>query len=122
MDELSLLVWLSRGNKEQLIKLMSSYTGCEEEVYTDNILIRIMENAISNLNGKYHIRNLMCSYFDAKHRWQNYAEFFPKEYTYSEVETLGSVILSIPKKVFDEEDTETLNELRKLYAEVLENE
>lgn len=121
MDEISLLVWLSRGNKKKLIKLMSSYTGCEEDVYTDNILISIMENAISDFSRKYHIKSLMFNYFEAKRRWQSYAEVYPKT-TYSELDTLGSVIVSIPKKVFDEEDTKTLNELRKLYVEVLENE
>lgn len=117
MDELSLLVWLSRGNKEKLIKLMSSYTGCEEEVYTDNILISLMENAISDFNRKHHIKNLMFNYFEAKHRWQNYAEIFSKDYTYSEIDTLKSVLTSISKNVFDEEDIKILDELRKLYLE-----
>lgn len=122
MDELSLLVWLSRGYKKKLIKLMSSYTGCEEEVYTDNILISIMENAISDFNRKYHIKNLMFNYFEVKHRWQNYADTFPKNYTYSEFEPLSSVITLIPKSVFDEEDIKILDELRKLYLEEKENE
>lgn len=121
MDELSLLVWLSRGSKNKLIKLLTKYADCEGFSYSDSVLIKYMENAICDFNRNYHIKNLMFNYFDAKHRLQNYADLFPKKCTYSEIDALGSVIFLIPKKVFDEEDTKKLNELRKLYCEVKEN-
>ena len=117
MDELSLLVWLSRGGKEPLISLMSKYTGSKEEVYTDDELISILENAIADISSKYHIKGIMREYFNAKKRWQNFASWFPKKYTYSEMDTLSSVILSIRRTIFDEEDQNTIERLRKEYLE-----
>ena len=118
MEELSLLVWLSRGSKETLIKLMCEYTGCDKEVYNDKQVIRLMENAIIDISRKYHIKGLVYSYFEAKNRWQDYAFFFPKKYTYSEIDALSSVIFSITKNVFDEEDWNTIERLRKEYLEI----
>ena len=115
MDKLSLLVWLSRGSKDKLIELMCNYSGCDREVYTDRQLIRLMENAIFDISRKYHIKGLMYSYFEAKNRWQDYALLFPNKYTYSEIDTLASVILSITKSTFDEEDWNTIEELKKYY-------
>ena len=117
MDELSLLVWLSRGNKDKLIELLCKYTGCEPEVYTDAELISILENAIADISRKYHIKGLMYSYFSAKNRWRDCATLFPKKYTYSEFDPLSAVILSVTKNVFDEEDRNTLESLKKEYVE-----
>ena len=117
MDELSLLVWLSRGSKEKLIELLCKYTGCKAEVYTDAELINILENAIADISRKYHIKGLMYSYFSAKNRWKDCATLFPKKYTYSELDPLSAVILSITKKVFDEEDWNTIETLKKEYLE-----
>lgn len=117
MEELSLLVWLSRGSRNKLIELMCKYTDCEPEVYTDEVVIRLMENAITDISREYYIKNLMFEYFDAKKRWQDYASFFPDKYTYSEIDVVGSVILSITPKIFDEEDLHTLSKLKKEYLE-----
>lgn len=117
MEELSLLVWLSRGSKKKLIELMCKYTGCESEVYTDEVIVRLMENAITDISRKYHIKDLMFNYFDTKRRWQDYASFFPNKYTYSEIDVVSAVILSITSKNFDEEDMNKIEELKKEYLE-----
>lgn len=117
MQELSLLVLLSRGSKDKLIKLMCKYTGCEPEVYTDKELIRLMESAIVDISGKYHIKNLMFEYFDAKNKWQSYASMFPNRYTYNELDVVSCVILFIKIKDFDEEDKVRIEELKKKYLE-----
>lgn len=117
IDELSLLIWLSRGSKDKLIELMCRYTGCEPEVYTDKKLVQLMERAIIDISRKYHIKNLMFEYFDAKNRWQDYAFLFPNKYTYSEIDVVSSVILSIIPKYFDEEDNAKIEELKKEYME-----
>lgn len=117
MEELSLLVWLSRGSKDKLIKLMCKYTGCEPEVYDDKEIIKLMELAIIDISRKYHIKNLMFEYFDAKDKWQSYASVFPNKYTYNEINVVSSVILSIKIKTFEEEDLNTINELKKEYLE-----
>ena len=117
MEELSLLVWLSRGSKDKLIKLMCKYTGCDKEVYDDKEIIQLMELTIIDISRKYHIKNLMFEYFEAKNRWQDRASLFPSKYTYSEIDVLSSVILSITKKVLDEEDWNTIEELKKEYLE-----
>ena len=117
MDKLSLLVWLSRGSKIKLVYLMSKYTGCEPEVYTEKELIRLYEKAIIDISSKYHIKNLMYIYFDAKNRWQNYASMFPNRHTYSDLDALSAVILSILPATFDDEDLTKLKELKEKYLE-----
>ena len=117
IDELSLLVWLSRGSKDKLIELMCRYTGCEPEVYTDRKLVDLMERAIIDISRRYHIKNLMYEYIDAKNRWQNYAFLFPNKYTYNEIDVVSSAILSITLKNFDEEDKVRIEELKKEYME-----
>lgn len=117
MQELSLLVWLSRGSKNKLIELMCKYTGNEPERYTDKKLVELMERAIVDISRKYHIPNLMYEYIDAKNRWQDYAFLFPNKYTYSEIDVVSAAILAITTKYFDEEDLNTIEKLKKEYME-----
>lgn len=122
MEELSLLVWLSRGSKKTLIKLMCKYTGLEPEVYTNNEIISLYEHALIDISRKYHLKSLLFEYFGARRNWKNYAFFYPKKYTEvdAEIDALGSAIFSIMPKVFDEEDWNTIEELKKEYLEVKE--
>ena len=76
------------------------------------------ENALVDISRKYHIKGLMYSYFSAKNRWKDCASMFPKKYTYSELDPLSATLLSITKKVFDEEDLNTIENLKKEYLEV----
>ena len=119
MEELSLLVWLSRGSKDKLIKLMCKYTGCEPEVYTNTEIISLFERALVDISRKYHIKSLLYEYFYARHNWKNYAFFYPKKYTEvdAEIDALGSAIFSIQTKVFNEEDLNKIKELKKEYLE-----
>ena len=119
MEELSLLVWLSRGNKKKLIELMCKYTDCEPEVYTNNEVIRLLEQALINISRKYHLKSLLYEYFSARHRWKDYAFFYPKKYTETdaEIDALGAAIFSIMPKSFDEEDLLKIRELKKEYLE-----
>lgn len=119
MEELSLLVWLSRGNKKKLIELMCKYTGCEPEVYSDAHIIGLFKTALIDISRKYHIKSLLHEYFSAKHLWENHALFYPQKYTNidAEIDALGSTILSIKPKTFDEEDSIKIKELKKEYLE-----
>lgn len=119
MNELSLLVWLSGGNKKTLIKLMCEYTGCESDVYTDTQIISLFEQALIDISKKYHLKNLLFEYFSSRRAWKNYAFFYPKKYTEldAEIDALGTVIFSIQLKVFDEQDLNTIKELKKEYLE-----
>lgn len=119
MEELSLLVWLSRGNKNKLIELMCKYSGCDKEVYTDDQVIDLFEHALIDISRKYHLKSLLYEYFSARHTWKTYAFFYPNKYTEveGEISALGSAIFSIVPKVFDEEDLNTIKELRKEYLE-----
>lgn len=116
IQELSLLVWLSRGSKKKLIELMCEYSGCKEEDYSDKELRTLMQHCIQDITQKYHILGLWWEYFNAQNRWQDYAEMFPNKYTYSELDALSAVILSIKPSVFDEEDKVRIEELRKKYV------
>ena len=119
MDELSLLVWLSRGNKNKLIELMCKYSGCDKEVYTDIQVIGLFGQALIDLSRKYHLKNLLYEYFSAKHTWEECAFFHPNKYTENDIEinALGSTLLSIRPKIFDEEDYNTIEKLKKEYLE-----
>lgn len=117
MDELSLLVWLSRGNKNRLIELMCEYTGCEPEVYTDSQLIRLLEDTLVDISRKYHIKNIWYIYFDIRRVQKDSIFFNPKSgnETTAEINALGAAIASIVPKVFDEEDLKKIEELKKEY-------
>ena len=122
VDELSLLVWLSRGNKKTLIKLMCEYTGCKPEVYTNSEIIHLFELALSDISRKYHIKILVYEYFHARSNWKAYTFFYPKNYTEAdaEIDALGSAIFSIKPKVFDEKDSNTIKELKKDYLDKMD--
>ena len=115
IDEISLLVWLSRGHKAKLVKALSKWTGCKEECYTDTHLIELMRKAIADISRKYHLRGLFFKYFDALKTWQTYATFYNKPFDESIV--LGSTLSSIKPSDFDEEDQKTLLDLKQYYVE-----
>lgn len=122
MEELSLLVWLSRGSKDKLIKLMCKYTGCEPEVYTNEQVIRLFEQALIDISRKYHIKNLLFEYFHTRHTWKIYASIHPKNYTEvdAEIDALGSAIFLIRPKVFDEEDSSVIKQLTNEYLDKID--
>lgn len=119
MEELSLLVWLSRGNKKKLVELMCKYTGCEPEDYPDVEIIRLFEQTLINISRKYYLKSLLYEYFSARHRWKDYAFLYPKIYTETdaEIDALGAAIFSVQPKIFDEEDSNKIKELKKEYLE-----
>ncbi len=119
IDELSLLTWLSRGNKDKLIELMCKYTGCEPDVYTNNEIISLFERALIDISRKYHIKHLLFEYFSSRHNWKTYALFYSNKYTEvdAEIDALGTALFSIYPKVFDEEDLNRIKELKKEYLE-----
>lgn len=119
MSELSLLVWLSGGNKKTLIELMCKYTDCEPEVYTNATIISLFEQALIDISRKYHLKNLLFEYFSSRRAWKNYAFFYPNKYTEvdAEIDALGTALFSIRLKVFDEQDLNTIKKLKKEYLE-----
>lgn len=119
MEELSLLVWLSRGSKNKLIELMCKYTGCEPEVYTNDQVIRLFEQALIDITRKYYIKGLLNEYFSARREWKTYAFFYPNKYTEldAEIDALGTALFSIQPRGFDQEDLNTIKELKKEYME-----
>jgi len=119
LDELSLLVWLTKGRKYELIPTLCNYTGCTEEDYSDSVLIRIVEDALSDISRKYHLPGIMWSYFDARRTHKNYSEVFNKPYDESAV--LVAPFLHIPTYTFDMEDLKKLNELKKYLPEYNKN-
>ena len=122
MEELSLLVWLSRGSKKTLIKLMCEYTGCEPDVYTDNQVISLFEHALVDISRKYHLKSLLYEYFSARRIEMDLVFFYPTKYTKmgAEINALGSAMFSIMPTIFDEEDLNTIERLRKEYLEKVE--
>ena len=119
LQELSLLTWLSRGNKDKLIELMCKYTGCEPDVYTNDEIISLFERALIDISRKYYIKGLLNEYFTARHEWKTYASIYPNKYTEidAEIDALGTALFSVYPKVFDEEDKLRIEELRKEYME-----
>ena len=119
IDELSLLVWLSRGSKNKLIELMCKYTGCEPDVYTNDEIISLFERALIDISRKYYIKGLLNEYFTARREWKTYASIYPNKYTEidAEIDALGTALFSVYPKVFDEEDKLRIEELRKEYVE-----
>ena len=117
VEELSLLVWLSRGSKKTLIKLMCEYTGCEPEVYTDDQVISLFEHALIDISRKYHIKSLLYEYFSNRHNRSDFTLFYPNKYTEVDVEidSLGTTIFSIMPSVFDEKDFARIKQLTNNY-------
>lgn len=117
IEELSLLVWLSRGSKKTLIKLMREYTGCETETYTDNQIINLFEHALIDISRKYHIKSLLYEYFHNRHDRSDWASFYPSKLTETEIEldSLGTTIFSIMPGVFDEKDFARIKQLANDY-------
>lgn len=117
MDRLTLLVWLTTHNcGRKLEEVLSDFTGCDKGVYTEQVLIGIEEKALTDISSKYHIKGLFYEYFAAKKRWKDYAFFFPKKYTYSELDALEGALLSIRYiDVFDDEDKKIIEELKLQY-------
>ena len=115
IDEISLLVYLNRINRKDLIKTLCNYTGCHEDDYPKSEIIRLLEKAISDITRKYHIRGLWFDYFDIRRRNIVSARFDNREY--DEIETLQSTLFNILPKMFDEEDRKRLEELKKEYME-----
>lgn len=119
MEELSLLVWLSRGNKKKLIELMCKYTGCRPDIYSDDQVIRLLEDTLVDISRKYHIKNIWYIYFATRRVQKDLIFFYPKRgnETTAEINALGAAIASITPKVFDEEDLNKVKELKKEYLE-----
>ena len=119
LQELSLLTWLSRGNKDNLIELMCKYTGCEPDVYTNDEIISLFERALIDISRKYYIKGLLNEYFTARREWKTYASIYPNKYTEidAEIDALGTALFSVYPKVFDQEDKLRIEELRKEYME-----
>ena len=115
IDEISLLVYLNRLNKKVLKKTLSKYTGCDEEVYNDYELTRLAEKAISDITRKYHIRGLWFEYFDIRKRNTIYANLHYENY--SELDALLSTLFNISPQIFDDEDKNKLQELKREYIE-----
>lgn len=117
LEKLTLLVWLTKHNcSRKLEEVLSDYSGCDKEVYTEKVLIDIEERALIDISRKYHIKGLFYEYFNAKKRWEDYAFLFPKKYTYSELDALDSALFSITyKDVFDDEDKKVIEELKLEY-------
>jgi len=115
IDEISLLVYLNRINKKDLVKTLCKYTGCHEDDYTNFEITRLLEKAISDITRKYHVRGLWFDYFDIRRHNMVSAKFDNKEY--DEIDTLQSTLFHISPKVFDDEDRKRLKELKKEYME-----
>lgn len=115
IDEISLLVYLNRINRKDLVKTLCKYTGCHEGDYPESELIRLLEKAISDITRKYHIRGLWFNYFEVKRRNMVLANF--NNDNYNEINTLQSTLFYISPDVFDDEDKKRLEELKKEYLE-----
>ena len=115
IDEISLLVYLNRINKKDLVKTLCKYTGCNEDDYPKSEIARLLEKAISDITRKYHIRGLWFDYFDIRRRNMVSANFHNSEY--DEISTLQSTLFYIQPSVFDDEDRKRLEELKKEYME-----
>ena len=117
VSELSLLVWLSRGHKQDLIQLMCNYTGCRPEDYSDRHLKQLMQHCIQDITQKYHILGLWWHYFDAQNMYSTYAEIHNEPY--SELDPLEATIMYIKPAVFDEEDKTRIEKLEQEYGKKL---
>lgn len=115
IDEISLLIYLNRINRKELVKTLCKYTGCHEDDYSTYEITRLLEKAISDITRKYHIRGLWLEYFNIRRRNMVSAKFNNKEY--DEISTLQSILFYIQPNVFDEEDIKRLKELKKEYLE-----
>lgn len=115
IEELSLLVYASRGNRKDLIKGMCKYTGCKEEDYTEYELVSLLQKTIQDISRKYHIKDLFYNYCDVRNREINYCEMYNNKYL--ESKTLLSTLFLIMPDTFDKEDITKIKALRKEYID-----
>lgn len=114
VSELTLLIYISIINHKDLGQVLSEYTGCEREIYTEKVLTELVQSALADISRCYHIPTLLTNYFRIQ-----------KEYEllgFSELGKLQTTMHWIPIKVWSKEDTEIIKRLRKEYIEVLKNE
>ena len=86
VSDLSLTVYLTVINSKKLEDTMVRWSGCDKEVYTENVLVDIYQSALSDITNAYHIPNMFYHYFDGK-KTQKTLEMFGK-YKYSEIEDI----------------------------------
>lgn len=113
VGDLSLMVYLTVINSKKLEDIMVKWSGCDKEVYTENVLVDIYQSALSDITNAYHIPSMFYHYFDGK-KTQKILETFGK-YKYSEIEALRTPFFWIPVKTWDKEDHERLVKLKKEY-------
>lgn len=113
VSELSLLIYLSIMNYKDLGQVLSEYTGCEKETYTEKLLIELVQDALADISRYYHIPTLLTNYFRIK-----------REYELLDLPELSILIAAmhwIPVMVWSEKDTERAKKLKKEYIEIAKN-
>lgn len=110
--EISLLIYLININRKDLGQVLSEYTGCEKEIYTESLLIGMLQDAIADISRHYHIPTLIGNYFNFKYE--------AKIWKASELIVLQETLKRIPVKIWSKEDTETIRKLKKEYIKVEE--
>ncbi len=113
LEELTLLIYLFKVSRKNIKKALAKWSGYDEEVYTEEELIKILQQALIDISRKYHIKHLFWTYFDAQNKGKSYAELFKKPY--SELDALQGTLLSIKYDVFDEEDKALMEKLKQEY-------
>lgn len=115
VEELSLLIYVAIINGKKLPEVMNKWSGCEPEVYTEQVQINLCQTALSDISKEYHIPSLLYHYFEA----QRISKFLQDS---SELTSLESVFRWIPVKIWSDEDKERLKAIKKEYIdEVLED-
>lgn len=114
VSELSLLIYLIIINYKDLDQVLSEYTGCEKETYTEKLLIELVQDALADISRYYHIPTLLTEYFRIKKVY--------KLLGLSELSILQATMHWIPITVWSEKDTERAKKLKKEYIEVAKDE
>ena len=120
VSDLSLLVYLTVINRKELEDIMSKWSGCNKEVYTENVLVDIYQSALSDITNAYHIPNMFYHYFDAR-KTQKALEMCG-QYKYSEIDVITSPFIWIPIKTWYKEDLNRLKELKTKYIDNIKDE
>lgn len=120
-EELSLLVYSATINNKSLPKVMSKWTGCPEEEYTDSLQVSLYQTTIIDITRGYHIPNLMYQYFESK-RITSFCDWSDDwSENKKELEALKGALRWIPVKMWSDEDRDMLIKLKKEYIDEIEN-
>lgn len=118
IDRISLLMWIASRRNTPTAKILSRFTGCDEKIYTENKIIKLYQNAISDISRKYHLPGLFFNYFETLNQYKYMNEMFKSHYT--EIDVLEGVLFGITRDKFDDEDKERIDELKEKYVDIEE--